>query len=718
MVICQVFVFCVGASLPVSAMPFSPTDSLMRNVYSFPHRHNLNIGSFESEVYSKFHMRTTRRNVAMRMLNNPFHLEKGNHTYIGECVSRFSYSGIGKLQRKDVAFYSTMPFLKEIRRAILNYSTLLVYNENLLEDRILSPFNEKNKRFYKFLCDSTYIENDSICIKRVCIKPKIPYSQLVEGTFMCDNDGRVMSFSFNMLYDNFLKVNIIGEVGTDGAECLLAKHITTNATYRFMKNKVNFQLKSDIRYPNIKSVSAINDVNPSKKKKGTSPEEWNDNVLVNTTSVIRSLDYFNVHRPYPLMPIEDSIYAEYQIGKEEKRRRDDSAGKKKSNVLENFFFDTHNIRLGGSSLRVPALIAPSTFQWSQSKGFSIQTRVKWNCQISDNQSLSITPRLGYNFKQTQFYWRIPITYNFSPSHNAGVQLTIGNGNHAYNSRQAKEVRDALRGIAGYDSLVDVLKKYQFNYYRDFYTKLRFNVDPFPGLQLKLGTVFHHRSQISGKKDTQVAGTDIRNCYKSLAPYLEATWTPRQFYYTKNGRKHAYYSFWPTFSVLYERGICIFSCRSKYERWEFDAQYNVRLSALKNLYFRTSAGFFTSQKNVYFVDYANFNYQSLPLGADDDWMGQFQLLDKRWYNESDYYAMFCSAYQSPYLLVSRIPVFARFIKKERLYMNVLMVNALKPYAEIGYGLKTSVVDFAVFTGMANRSGCSVGVKIALSLFEGL
>ena len=112
----------------------------------------------------------------------------------------------------------------------------------------------------------------------------------------------------------------------------------------------------------------------------------------------------------------------------------------------------------------------------------------------------------------------------------------------------------------------------------------------------------------------------------------------------------------------------------------------------------------------------FSFQNMPTGWDDDMLGDFQLLDRHWYNESNYYALLCTAYESPMLLLSRVPLISKIIKKERVYLNAVSLHALNAYVEGGYGISSDFFDGAVFFGGGNASGFQFGAKISLRFFD--
>ena len=67
---------------------------------------------------------------------------------------------------------------------------------------------------------------------------------------------------------------------------------------------------------------------------------------------------------------------------------------------------------------------------------------------------------------------------------------------------------------------------------------------------------------------------------------------------------------------------------KYERWEFDASFKKVLHSLRKYNLRAGGGFYTNKSTDYFVDFANFHDNYIPGGWDDDWTGDFQLLNSQ------------------------------------------------------------------------------------------
>jgi len=104
-------------------------------------------------------------------------------------------------------------------------------------------------------------------------------------------------------------------------------------------------------------------------------------------------------------------------------------------------------------------------------------------------------------------------------------------------------------------------------------------------------------------------------YISVAPLFELQWRPTGWY-------------GPYVVLDYERGIKHFLKGDiDYERWELDAQWKLKLQQLKTLQMRMGVGCYTLQDgHTFFLDYSNFRENHVPGGWNDDWSGEFELLN--------------------------------------------------------------------------------------------
>ena len=166
----------------------------------------------------------------------------------------------------------------------------------------------------------------------------------------------------------------------------------------------------------------------------------------------------------------------------------------------------------------------------------------------------------------------------------------------------------------------------------------------------------------------------------------------------------------------EYGLSTVSAPTGYTRLEGGATYRLPLFALRSLFFRVGAGVYTRREKNCFLDYDYFRYSYLPTGWNDELSGQFQLLDSHWYNEARSYVLTTTAYESPMLLVSRLPFLTRAVRTERLYVNLLHLSTLGYYTEWGYGIATPLLDAAAFVAFAGSRQSGLGVKFVFHLFD--
>ena len=174
---------------------------------------------------------------------------------------------------------------------------------------------------------------------------------------------------------------------------------------------------------------------------------------------------------------------------------------------------------------------------------------------------------------------------------------------------------------------------------------------------------------------------------------------------------------PTLTANYERGVKgIFESTLDYERWEFDLSYKHDMKSMRQINMRAGTGFYTQRTTDYFVDYANFRDNNLATGWDDDWSGQFQLLDTQWYNESNYYIRGHLTFESPLLALTWVPLVGKFVEMERVYISALNIERRRPYFELGYGFTTRYLSTGFFTSFYGGKIDKVGCKFTVELFR--
>ena len=487
----------------------------------------------------------------------------------------------------------------------------------------------------------------------VRFRPRSSNTRLIKGEATVDiSSGRILA------------VNLQGEFDMISP---LPDKCTTDVTFKFLGNNITAQVSSYFNCP------------------VTLPDSLND---VEDYALMKKL------RPVPLNKEETRIFADFQKDTMEEEETD--TVQKRSTRIKDAAWDFVGDHLISSqeaqteniTLKVSPLLNPLYMGYSSSSGISYKLdfglRYAWN----QYRYLTLNPKFGYSFKKKLFYYDIPLRMTYNPKRNGYVEFKWANGDRTSNAA----LSEAFQKVMG-DS-VEMPK------FKNEYLQLINNIAAFDWLEFTTGIVYHRRWSVY---PDQMDKAGLPNSYHSFAPSLSVHLRPWQ-----KG---------PTLTANYERSIPnIFHSNLNYERWEFDAVYKHQNRSVRILNMRAGAGFYTHRSTDYFVDYANFHDNNLATGWEDDWSGQFQLVDSRWYNESNYYVRSHVSYDSPLLMLSWVPLVGRIVETERFYLSALSIEHTRPYFEVGYGFQNRYFSTGIFASFLNTSYQSFGCKFTIELFR--
>ena len=674
-------------------------------------------------LYLRHNMFTQRCGPIVRYLPNMPRLERGRNEYVTEAQLMLQMRPPGEIDCKVIAYHSTNRYLQPERFTSYSRFNFQIYDAKLFIDQLLNPFNRRNSRFYHYCYVFTHLGNGTTATTvRMHIQPRFSNDQLTKGYADVDiKTGAITHFilQFNIQLQH---ITVNARMGRNGLEQLTPQRMRIVSNFKLLGNKV---LETTDLFAHYSFSCPLPHHTEHRDKYDLTQQCW---LRIDTTQMITSASYFDAIRPMALRESEKQQFKQHNAPNENDStfnlpndptladpkvaHQHNTLGKHTQNIL----LSSHALNLsndGYAQLKLPAIITPSMLQWSGAKGLSLRTRIKFtlnkNPNISDDV-IQFSPVVGYSFKQKQVYWQVPLNLRFWPKKNALLTFEVGGGARSYNNKQAEELRQRLKGMENFDSINNIINHYGFNDYRDNYALCNFTFSPLPGLNITLGSRYHHRVLVDWNNITATMG--LSHHLSSLAPSIQIEWTPAQYYYRNNNRCIPLYSHYPTFIAQYERGFGLNRNATYYERIEGDVRYRLPLYALRTLYFRAGIGCYTQRGNNCFIDYDFLRFNYVPQGWTDELTGEFQLLSARWYNESRYYVRCTSTYESPMLALSRIPFISRIVQTERIYFNMLSVHALGFYAEAGYGFSTHLMDIGVFTGMSHDHVFNFGCKIAL------
>lgn len=702
----RLLVYVLLSLLPLCAVCATAGDSLSVAVMQSLYRGN-EVAAMEhvkAELYLKQRVEVKRKNLLVNFFPNMTRFDRDECSYLSEYVYdvEYFYRMLPKVRR--VAGISSFGHGSGEMEAVLEFMTPQLYGERLFSEEYLSPLSAANSEYYTYLVDTAYCRTDRI---RIIVRPKFDNIQLFSAASLVVGAKDMLLYEATMQGRNEQFSFSVSFVMAGGALTnFLVDSVSLSVDYSFAWNELEIKADGVYRYYR----AALHEDRTRKRR------NYDVGVASRVLPADRNTAFPDSCRRIPLSR-SDSLFYESKGVLGHAKVQGETTMSDDGNYVKNLLWrvgdgaiSSHTLAWGDSDLKISPLINPSYLSYSSSKGLSYKIALNMRTSFSPKCRLEVKPVIGYNFKYSELYWNVRGNLFFAPMKRAAITADIGRGSSLYSS----EVLDYIKG-SSYDSLR--FDKLPIVYYRDFHVKAGLRFEPCNGLELQMGANMYRRSLYNSVVPPGYEGLEFERYYKRFAPNVRVTWHPGMYYCVVDGKKVNLGSRAPRFALDVEQGVSgVFGSRGRYTRAEFDVQYKRSLSSLSSLYLRAAAGGYFHADDIYFVDYVFLKNNLLPLDKDDETSGEFQLLDREWYNSADRYLSLNAGYASPFLFLQRVVPSARFIKNESLYLNLLFMSHLCPYWECGYGVETPYVDMGLFAGFERGSFLKIGYKLSFSLFK--
>ena len=636
--------------------------------------------SVKSSAYLKYNVNVLKRNLTMFFVPKVDVLISGTRRTLGESINKVTFYEGDKTDSKVLLnSYTLSRSGARNVPSLINYLTPYIYNQTIFKSYIFSPFHRTNRSLYRYKLKmlGSWAE--------LSFKPKIKNPQLIKGKALINPaNGQVLTTTFKCDFRMYkLQFNIQMNDGTEpladpngeAVAALLPKRCNIEAYMRFLWNKI------DIKYENTYEP----DIN-----------------LPDTISNTRDRKAMSQLRPYPLTEEEEELYQKYDsLQQKQRQEAQEMAGKKKKLTMKRIWndygkqlFRTHTAELGNADLRLNPLIDPMQLLHSSTKGFIYRIKTRAVVRLGENAALTFAPNGAYNFRRKRCYYELPLSWEFNTQKNAHIQMNMYNTDPISNTGikyEVKKVKD--KDAIEFDSL-------NLEYYHNMSLVLDLQYSFRPWNQFNVGANFYRRSPMHKgyvNKEGNIEKTNF-----TFAPFVE--WTQRLW---EKG---------PTLNINYEQGIMnVMGSTNSYGKQETDITWKLPLKKLRTVSLRLGGGCYIFNNRNRFLDFNKFRDNNLQDTWNDKWTSDFQLIDRRWYNASDFYIRNNVTYESPLMLVSWFPVVGRHVRMERVYVNNLVVEDFHPYTELGYGFATKAFSFAAYTSFMNGKYNSIGCRFSLELY---
>lgn len=689
-------------------------DSVIRHVVDNSDWYAHIVNDYHADLYVRGHLKVYKRNLLLRVVPSMFRFERGVKEYMIESTNEVHYSSPDIYDVKMQALTGTLRRNNGEIGNVMEYFNMNIYSSDLLPDKLISPFSKNGHRYYYYILDSVFVERTPVEYK-VLLVPRYKCNQLVQGYVIVRDKSWTVAESYMKGKVEQVSFEMKIKMGAEGSEMYLPQKIDVKMLFNFVGNKIGGDYTAVYKYHDIQLSGSNPNILPRKRRYNLSDYY---RLTIDSDTVNTELRYMDSVRAYPLSQEDKMLYKAFKerLGNDTLKLARKEKGRVIWGEIGDILMSNYTLKFNKlSSLKFYPLLSPLQFRYSHSNGFSYIQRFKFNQIFENDKSVYISPRVGYNFKNNEFYWRCDADFTYFPQKLGKITLNVGNGNRIYSSEVLNRLEEYPDSILDFDKL-------KLDYFKDLYIRINNEFEITNGLLFTIGISYHQRklvdkSHVYNPQIQQYLSGKLRDTYSSFAPRMRLEWTPGQYYYMDGRRKINLFSYYPTLSIDWERGISgVLGTTGKYERIEVDIQQKFRFGGIRYLSYRAGGGAFTNQEDMYFVDFFNLRKNNLPDDWNDDIGGTFQLLDSRWYNWSNKYLRAHVSYETPFLLFRQLRKYVNLIESERLYGGILFTPRLIPYIELGYGIGTHIFDFGIFTSFIKGKPDSFGCKFAFELFR--
>ena len=693
--------------------PMSQEDSLLvERIYSYQRNYTFDVGGFKTNVYIKHLYQTHRRNFGLWLIPSTYSIAKGKRSFVSEQYNRLEFKNIKEFTNHRQVYYTTIPHNRRTLPTLFEFITPSLYDVTMYGDHVLSPFCRENKVYYRYT--TAHLGHGKV---RLYFRPRfLPNTQLVKGRAIVDaSTGRIEQLEMEGEYD-MIRFRTLTMQGEFGARSLLPRLCKTSIEFKFAGNHVTTDFTAvydcPITLPDTLDVSGNRELIESVRPISLSREEAAvyhehdsihnllpeqelkaDSLLADSLMLAAEQALIRLH--HPELAVADTHQKDsMQVAEQQEEMTSVRDIFKKIgwdmigyNLLHSL--GDHNAK---GYIKLSPIINPQYVSYSSSRGLSYKMKLSGEYHLSNTVYVSSNPYAGYSVKKHEFYFETPFWLNYRPENEGCLFLTFSKNSRIGNGNVMEEVAARL----GSEELAEQRQLHIFDNYRvHINNHWRFS----PSLAVELGVTHYYRNSIHAN-ELRDLGLEAR--YNSLAPSLALVFRPW---------KKA-----PVFTIDYERTINSPWLNMEYERWEADVSGRHSMTHLQALKLRLGGGIYTRKKGNTFMDFSNFHDNNLPEGWDDDWSGDFQLLDSRLYNESKYYVRSNITYESPLLAASFLPFIGRYVEREQTYWNALSIAHTRLYSELGYGFTSRYFSMGFFASFLNLEYQRFTTKFTFELFS--
>ena len=151
LVLACVMVVALCAATPAFGASRRYTLQTMKRVFDYAASvDTTSVGRMKTYAYVKYDIRTNKRNGILLVIPTMFAVANGgDREHVGETYSRVDNANPDNFSATRLLERSTIPYEMRTMPTVLKFLTPFIYDEMLIDGRIVSPFHYRNRRFYR-----------------------------------------------------------------------------------------------------------------------------------------------------------------------------------------------------------------------------------------------------------------------------------------------------------------------------------------------------------------------------------------------------------------------------------------------------------------------------------------------------------------------------------------------------------------------------------------